>query len=169
MPGTPSWPNPRSSPQLERENGHRSKLRAIGISSEDQDLSLQIEKLKAAGCEIIRSEKRTGTSRESRRELETLLEFLRAADTLVVTRIDRLARSVAELFERSRTNPFRLKPQISRLTPHPQQARRFWTCLASSQNLRRACEKSGKWRGLPKRKPLALTRADGLRLTLAQS
>jgi DNA invertase Pin-like site-specific DNA recombinase len=67
------------------------------VSSEDQDLSLQIEKLKAARCEIIRSEKRTGTTRESRRELETLLEFLRPGDTLVVTRIDRLARSVAEL------------------------------------------------------------------------
>ncbi len=34
MPGTPSWPNPRSSPQLERENGHRLKLRAIGISDD---------------------------------------------------------------------------------------------------------------------------------------
>jgi DNA invertase Pin-like site-specific DNA recombinase len=67
------------------------------VSSEDQDLSLQIEKLKAARCEIIRSEKRTGTTRESRRELETLLEFLRPGDTLVVTRIDRLARSVADL------------------------------------------------------------------------
>jgi len=31
MPGTPSWPNPRLSSQLERENGHRSKLRAVGI------------------------------------------------------------------------------------------------------------------------------------------
>ena len=59
------------------------------MSSEDQDLSIQIEKLKAAGCEIIRSEKRTGTTRESRRELETLLEFLRSGDTLVVTRSSR--------------------------------------------------------------------------------
>ena len=73
------------------------------VSSEDQDLSLQIEKLKAAECEIIRSEKRTGTTRESRRELETLLEFLRPGDTLVVTRIDRLARSVADLQDIVRT------------------------------------------------------------------
>ena len=70
------------------------------VSSEDQDLSLQMEKLKAAGCEIIRSEKRTGTTRESRRELETVLEFLRPGDTLVVTRIDRLARSVARAVQR---------------------------------------------------------------------
>ena len=80
-----------------------------------------------------------------------------------------LWRTFKILFERSRANPFRLKQQISRLTLHPQRARRSWTCWASSQNLRRACEKSGKWRGLPKRKPLAFTRADGLRLTLAQS
>jgi DNA invertase Pin-like site-specific DNA recombinase len=67
------------------------------VSSEEQDLSIQIGKLKAARCEIIRSEKRTGTTRESRRELETLLEFIRPGDTLVETRIDRLARSVADL------------------------------------------------------------------------
>ena len=34
-----SWPNPRSSPQLERENGHRSKLRAIGIRCHDHCVS----------------------------------------------------------------------------------------------------------------------------------
>jgi DNA invertase Pin-like site-specific DNA recombinase len=43
------------------------------------------------------------TTRESRRELETLLEFLRPGDTLVVTRIDRLARSVADLQDIVRT------------------------------------------------------------------
>src|SRR3984893_1705406 len=32
MPGTPSWPNPRSSPQLEPEIGHRSRFRAVGMS-----------------------------------------------------------------------------------------------------------------------------------------
>jgi predicted RNase H-like nuclease len=37
MPGTPSWPNPRSSPQLGRENGHRSKLRAAGIREGFED------------------------------------------------------------------------------------------------------------------------------------
>ena len=46
---------------------------------------------------MIRSEKRSGTSRKGRTELETLLDFLRKGDTLVVTRIDRLARSVKDL------------------------------------------------------------------------
>jgi DNA invertase Pin-like site-specific DNA recombinase len=53
--------------------------------------------LKVAGCEIIREEKVSGTSRQGRDELETLLQFLRPGDTLVVTRLDRLARSMDDL------------------------------------------------------------------------
>ena len=67
------------------------------VSTVDQDLDVQIAALKAAGCDIIRAEKKSGTTREGRKELEILLEFLRPGDTLVVTRIDRLARSVLDL------------------------------------------------------------------------
>ena|SRR6056297_2760820 len=67
------------------------------VSSTDQDVSSQREALKAAGCEIIREEKVSGTSREGREELKTLLEFLREGDTLVVVRVDRLARSLSDL------------------------------------------------------------------------
>jgi DNA invertase Pin-like site-specific DNA recombinase len=67
------------------------------VSSTDQDVSSQHEALKAAGCEIIREEKVSGTSREGREELNTLLEFLREGDTLVVVRVDRLARSLSDL------------------------------------------------------------------------
>ncbi|MEI9405908.1 recombinase family protein [Mesorhizobium argentiipisi] len=67
------------------------------VSTTDQDLSIQAGALKAAGCEIIRAEKQSGTTMEKRSELATLLDFLRAGDTLVVTRIDRLARSVGDL------------------------------------------------------------------------
>lgn len=67
------------------------------VSTEDQDLSIQRDALKAAGCEIIREEKISGTSRQGRKELETLIEFLRTGDTLVVTRLDRLARSMDDL------------------------------------------------------------------------
>src|SRR5215510_9066293 len=67
------------------------------VSSIDQDLSLQRAALKAAGATIIRAEKVSGASRKGRSELETLLEFLRPGDTLVVTRIDRLARSLRDL------------------------------------------------------------------------
>lgn len=67
------------------------------VSTEDQDLTIQREALKAAGCEIIREEKISGTTRQGRQELKTLLEFLREGDTLVVTRLDRLARSMDDL------------------------------------------------------------------------
>lgn len=67
------------------------------VSSTDQDLSLQEAALRAAGCQLIRAEKKTGTRRDGRTELDTLLQFLRAGDTLVVTRIDRLARSLKDL------------------------------------------------------------------------
>ena len=64
------------------------------VSTNDQDFTLQEQALRAAGCEVIRAEKVTGTSRT---ELQVLLDFLRRGDTLVVTRIDRLARSIKDL------------------------------------------------------------------------
>ena len=67
------------------------------VSSLDQDLTLQEETLRAAGCHIVRAEKRSGAGREGRTELRLLLDFLHAGDTLVVTRVDRLARSVKDL------------------------------------------------------------------------
>ena len=67
------------------------------VSSTDQDLSLQEDKLRAAGCQVVRAEKRSGANREGRSELRLLLEFLRRGDALVVTRIDRLARSLKDL------------------------------------------------------------------------
>src|SRR5271156_6670152 len=66
-------------------------------STADQDVAIQIAALKAAGCEPIRSEKRSGSSVEGRAELATILDFLQAGDTLTVTRVDRLARSIGDL------------------------------------------------------------------------
>ena len=67
------------------------------VSTTDQDLSIQDAALRVAGCTMIRAEKVTGTSREGRTELAVLLDFLRSGDTLVVTRVDRLARSIGDL------------------------------------------------------------------------
>jgi len=53
--------------------------------------------VRQTGCDIVLSEKVSGASRKGRSELELLLEFLRLGDTLIVTRIDRLARSVKDL------------------------------------------------------------------------
>ena len=67
------------------------------VSTTHQDLSIQQDALKAAGCSVIRAEKVSGSSRKNREQLNAMLEFLREGDVLVVTRIDRLARSIKDL------------------------------------------------------------------------
>jgi DNA invertase Pin-like site-specific DNA recombinase len=67
------------------------------VSTVDQNLEIQEAALKTAGCEVIRSEKRSGSTTKGRTELQTVLEFLRKGDVLMVTRIDRLARSIGDL------------------------------------------------------------------------
>lgn len=67
------------------------------VSSADQDLEIQLAKLRTEGCEIIRSEKISGASREGRVELETIIQFLRPDDELVVTRLDRLGRDTRDV------------------------------------------------------------------------
>jgi DNA invertase Pin-like site-specific DNA recombinase len=67
------------------------------VSTLDQNLGIQRAALKAAGCDVIRAEKASGTRRDGRTEPQILLDFLRPGDALVVTRIDRLARSLRDL------------------------------------------------------------------------
>ena len=67
------------------------------VSTTDQDLAIQHAALTAAGCTEIRAEKVSGASREGHLELDALLTFMRTGDTLMVTRIDRLARSIGNL------------------------------------------------------------------------
>ena len=67
------------------------------VSSGGQDLGVQLEALNAGGCEKIFSEKRSGTSTDGRAALADALDFVRDGDTLMVTRLDRLARSAGDL------------------------------------------------------------------------
>lgn len=67
------------------------------VSTLDQDLGIQRAALKAAGCKVVRAEKASGSKRGGRTELQVLLDFMQPGDTLVVTRIDRLARSMKDL------------------------------------------------------------------------
>ena len=67
------------------------------VSSVSQSLEDQTEQLTKAGCTMIRAEKQSGKTFEGREELKTLLAFVREGDEVVVTRIDRLARSVRDL------------------------------------------------------------------------
>jgi DNA invertase Pin-like site-specific DNA recombinase len=67
------------------------------VSSVGQSLDVQLDALTTAGCNKIFSEKRSGTSTGGRHALEDALTFVREGDTLVVTRLDRLARSAGDL------------------------------------------------------------------------
>src|SRR5271157_3442614 len=66
------------------------------VSTTDQDLSLQINELKAAGCEPIFTDKVSG-AKSHRPGLDDCLKTLRTGDTLVVWRLDRLGRSMQHL------------------------------------------------------------------------
>ena len=68
------------------------------VSTEDQQTDGQVSELRAAGCTQIFQEKASGGSR-SRIELSRCLERIGTGDTLVVVRIDRLARSLTHLLE----------------------------------------------------------------------
>jgi DNA invertase Pin-like site-specific DNA recombinase len=68
------------------------------VSTLDQNPALQIAGLKAAGCERIFTEKASGAQRE-RPELQAALSYLRNGDTLVVWKLDRLARSIQQLLQ----------------------------------------------------------------------
>jgi DNA invertase Pin-like site-specific DNA recombinase len=67
------------------------------VSTTDQDLSIQEAGLRGAGCDVIRAEKQSGTSTQGRAELRTVLDFIGKGDVPLVTRVDRLARSIGDL------------------------------------------------------------------------
>lgn len=67
------------------------------VSSAGQSLEVQLDLLKSAGCDKVFSEKRSGTTTENRQALADAIEFAREGDTFVVTRLDRLARSIMDL------------------------------------------------------------------------
>lgn len=67
------------------------------VSSTGQSLDVQLEQLREAGCEKLFAEKKSGQSAADRPELQAALEFVREGDAFVVTRLDRLARSMIDL------------------------------------------------------------------------
>jgi len=67
------------------------------VSTHDQDLETQKTRLSAAGCDLVRSEKVSGKSREGRDELAILIDFIRPGDELVVVKLDRLGRSTRDV------------------------------------------------------------------------
>jgi DNA invertase Pin-like site-specific DNA recombinase len=69
------------------------------VSTVDQNLDLQRDALQRAGCGQIYEDKASGRAKSGRPELAAVLRALRAGDTLVVWRLDRLARSLVDLVQ----------------------------------------------------------------------
>jgi DNA invertase Pin-like site-specific DNA recombinase len=66
-------------------------------SSVDQSTEIQVAALEVAGSVAVFSEKKSGTTTEGREELRRVLSILGTGDVLLVTRVDRLARSIGDL------------------------------------------------------------------------
>ena len=92
------------------------KIGYARVSSFGQSLDVQETKLLKAGCEEVFSEKLSASSLQKREELDLALKTLREGDVLIVTKLDRLARSMQDLFQISkRLN--KKKGQPSRARP----------------------------------------------------
>ena len=134
------------------------------VSTIDQDLRLQRAALKAAGCEVIRAEKASGSRRDGRTELQVLLDFVRSGDTLVVTRIDRLARSMKDLEDI--VHELKAKGVALRATEQPintgtAAGKAFlgrWACSPGSRPTSGAI---ASWMALPRPRRAGSTRAAG--------
>lgn len=95
------------------------------VSSTDQDLTIQKEQLSNAGCKVIFAEKESAVKRgiTQRPQLDACLRYLREGDVMMVTRLDRLARSGADFYkimaalnERSVMFKALLQPEIDTTT-----------------------------------------------------
>ncbi|GAB4019752.1 recombinase family protein [Spirosoma koreense] len=80
-------------------------FRPLRRPGQDQNLALQLDDLKKAGCQKIFQEK--VSSAKVRPQLQKLLDILREGDTIIVWKLDRLGRSLKELF--TLTNDFQSK------------------------------------------------------------
>jgi len=67
------------------------------VSTQQQDLTTQLEKLDAAGCSKIFQGKHSGKADSNKEALEKLLTYVREGDTIVVTKMDRLGRSLSQV------------------------------------------------------------------------
>lgn len=78
-------------------NSSTAKIGYARTSTTDQNLDAQITALEKVGCGMVRTEQKSGATLSGRPELRIILDFIHPGETLVVTRIDRLARSLSDL------------------------------------------------------------------------
>ena len=73
------------------------KIGYARVSTTNQNLTSQLEQLQKAGCDKIFKEKKSGKQSSNREQLQEVLDYVREGDILVVTRLDRIARSTKDL------------------------------------------------------------------------
>lgn len=149
------------------------------VSTTDQDHTTQTERLTAAGCTRVFSEKKSGTSKAGRTALDECLTYLRDGDTLVFTKIDRLARSSRDLqnivhdLEARGITIMALDQAIDTRTPH---GKAFLGMLAVFAEFETNIRKERQLEGIAKakadgvytgRKPTAVTKAPEVAALLA--
>lgn len=67
------------------------------VSTVGQDLDYQLDRLRSVGCEKIFSSKHSGKADENKKQLSELLSYVREGDTVIVTKLDRLGRSLSQV------------------------------------------------------------------------
>ena len=67
------------------------------VSTNQQDLTLQVERLTEYGCEKIFQGKHSGKEESNKQALASLIDYVRSGDTVVVTKLDRLGRSLSQV------------------------------------------------------------------------
>ncbi|WP_274063338.1 recombinase family protein [Vibrio parahaemolyticus] len=77
-----------------RTGGNMALIGYARVSTADQDLSAQLEALTTAGCQKIFYGKQSGTSDDNKNKLAELLHYVREGDTVVLTKLDRMGRSL---------------------------------------------------------------------------
>lgn len=74
-----------------------AKIGFARVSTVEQDLGDQLESLKKAGCDKIFHGKQSGVSKENEDKLDALIEYIREKDIVIITRLDRLGRSLKSI------------------------------------------------------------------------
>ena len=127
------------------------------VSTLDQDFTTQKERLLNFGCQKVFSEKKSAMSKKNRTALDACLEYLREGDTLVITKIDRLARSSRDLhniihdLEKSNINLVVLDQNIDTRTPI---GKVFFGILATFAEFETNIRKERQREGIEKSKKL---------------
>src|SRR6476469_7586436 len=140
------------------------------VSSTDQSTAVQVARLKEAGCQVIRRESASGRKRDGRTELATILDFIRAGDTLVVVKLDRLGRSTRDVLNlvhelESKAAHLRvLEPEVSTKGPIGKMVLTVLGMVAEMEigfirERQRAGIEAAKARGVYKGRPITLDHA----------